>query len=260
MQVLVTRAASQSDEFTKLLEQNGIAVLETPTLELQPPSSYDALDRAINDIAKFQWLVFTSANGVNFFVERLKELGHTVAILRSHKLAVVGRKTAACLEKHGLMPDFIPPDFLSTALASHFPDRMQASDLAILYPCLETGCRDEWVSEMQALGCDITMVSAYESGCPNQIPPPVIAALLSGSVDVATFASPKTAVNFRQLLTASLEEEQLSQLLSRLKIAAIGPVTAATCIAEFGKVDIQPTEYTIEGLTAAIVEELKIVV
>jgi uroporphyrinogen-III synthase len=252
LQVLITRAETQSAEFSRLLEQEGMTVWDMPTIEITPPSSYDTLDRAIRNLKEYDWLVFTSANGVNFFLDRLTELGLSLDVLTNCNKAVVGRKTARVLEEYELEADFIPPNFLSSELARTFPIEKAPHETQLLYPCLETGCRDEWVRELETLGYSVQMAAAYDSRCPQGMPMEVLKRLTSAQIDVATFASPKTAVHFRQMLIDAIGEKKTDQVIGNLSIAAIGPVTAAACLQQFGKVDIQPQEYTIEGMTAAI--------
>ncbi|XTZ11879.1 MAG: uroporphyrinogen-III C-methyltransferase, partial [cyanobacterium endosymbiont of Rhopalodia inflata] len=106
--VLVTRAAEQSSQFSLMLQQQGARVIEMPALEIIPPLSWKGLDHAIEKLSSFDWLIFTSANGIKFFFQRLETLGKDVRDLAGIKLAVVGRKTAYVLKRYGLKADFIP--------------------------------------------------------------------------------------------------------------------------------------------------------
>jgi uroporphyrinogen-III synthase len=252
LQVLITRAETQSAEFSRLLKQQGMTVWDMPTIEITPPSSYDPLDQAIGNLQDYDWLVFTSANGVNFFLDRLATLGFNLDVLTTCKKAVVGRKTAKALEQHGLSVDFIPPDFLSSELARAFPTATAPHETRLLYACLETGCRDEWVSELETFGYFVQKAATYDSRCPQEMPMEVLKKLTSAEINVATFSSPKTVVHFHQMLMGAIAEKKTAEIIESLSIAAIGPVTAAACLQELGKVDIQPQEYTIEGMVAAI--------
>ncbi len=243
--IIVTRAAEQSSQFTSLLQEQGAKVIELPALEIQPPSSWQPLDRAIREIDSFDWLVLTSANGVSAFHERLREVGKS---FQSLKIAVVGKKTAATLHRYGLKPDFIPPDYIADALVSNFPGAIEGK--RILFPRVETGGREVLVKELTSRGAEVVEVPAYESGCPKRINPDAWAALQGKEVDIITFASSKTVHNFFTLL----RREDPEFILTGVAIGSIGPQTSKTCYELFGRVDIEAPEYTLEGLTQAIID------
>ncbi|HIK46391.1 MAG TPA: uroporphyrinogen-III synthase [Leptolyngbyaceae cyanobacterium M65_K2018_010] len=248
--ILITRAADQSSSFADLLTAQGARVLELPALELRPPSSWQALDTAIAHLSQFHWLILTSANAVNFFLDRLFSQGLDWRALHTLKLAVVGPKTAAVLEQRGLRPDFIPPDFVADALVSHFPEPVAGQ--RILFPRVESGGREVLVQEFSAAGAEVVEVAAYESGCPQAADPTALAALLAHQVDVVTFASSKTVQHTCQLL-AQGAGSNWPRLLADVAIASIGPKTSDTCRQWLGRVDIEPTAYTLDALTEAIV-------
>lgn len=259
--VLVTRSAGQSSQFSALLQKAGVRVLEMPTLEIGPPSSWDGLDRAIQQLDQFDWLILTSTNGVDYFFDRLMTLGKDARSLASAKIAVVGQKTADRLQQHGLQPDFIPPDFVADSLIDHFPDRERLAGLKLLFPRVETGGREVLVNDFTAAGATVVEVAAYQSGCASAIAPPILEALQQHQIDVVTFASSKTVKCFAHLLALTGIEDSGSTPHSRLPgvcIASIGPQTSAACIEQFGRVDVEAEEYTLEGLTRAVVEWAKV--
>ncbi|MEO1144121.1 MAG: uroporphyrinogen-III synthase [Cyanobacteria bacterium J06638_22] len=254
--ILVTRSVGQSDTFVQQLREKGAQAIALPALEIQPPSTWAFLDQQLFRLTAFDWLIFTSANGVEFFMARFQAQGYsrqdwaTAAL----KIAVVGQKTAAHLNTYGLTPDFIPPQFISDSLVEHFPDREHLSGMQILYPCLEDDRREQVISDLTQLGAKVIDVPAYRSACPTAIAPDVLNTLKQG-VDVVTFASPKTARCFQQLLKTYQVElgASLEQLLASVAIASIGPLTSTTCHEIFGRVDIQPDEYSLNGLTSALI-------
>jgi uroporphyrinogen III methyltransferase / synthase len=248
--VLVTRAAGQSSQFTQLLHQQGATVLEMPALEICPPSSWQALDEAIAQLQQFDWLILTSTNGVDYFFDRLTALGKDARSLAGIKIAVVGKKTSACLQQRGLQPDFIPPNFVADALITDFPDADRLPGTRILFPRVETGGREVLVKEFTEKGAIVTEVAAYQSGCAKSVPAEVLAAFAQGSIDVITFASSKTVKCFHQLMVAAGQEPWQDQPIC---IASIGPQTSNDCQQLFGRVDVEAAEYTLEGLTKAIV-------
>ncbi len=249
--VLVTRALEQSSQFSDRLRAIGANVLEMPALQIGPPTSWQGLDQAIADLSQFDWLILTSANGVEAFMERLLTQGKDARSLFGVQIAVVGRKTANCLIQKGLKPDFIPPDFVADSLVAHFPEGGHLAGMKILFPRVETGGRETLVAEFQAQGADVVEVPAYQSGCPAEVDPQILLALKQGAVQVITFASSKTVQNFCQLITQAAGSGWQAWL-AEVRLASIGPQTSQTCRQLFGKVDIEAAEYTLEGLTAAI--------
>jgi uroporphyrinogen III methyltransferase / synthase len=249
--VLVTRANGQASEFSQMLRSHGARVLEMPTLEIVPPSSWADLDLEIGRLDDFDWLVLTSSNGVDAFFGRLQHVGKDSRALAGLKIAVVGQKTARSIQQYGITADFIPPDFIADALVSNFP--ISPANRRILFPRVETGGRETLVQEFTNLGAIVVEVAAYQSQCPQSIDPQVLSALQSQQVDIITFASAKTVKHFCQLIGTSLP----SGWQEGVCIASIGPQTSASCRSLLGKVDIEATEYTLPGLVAALESNLQ---
>ncbi|TFI54304.1 uroporphyrinogen-III synthase [Mastigocladus laminosus UU774] len=257
--ILVTRSVGQSSQFAELLTAAGAYVVEMPALEIGPPSSWEALDQAIAQLSEFDWLILTSSNGVGYFCERLLAQGKDIRALAEVKIAAVGEKTAQTLRHHCLQPDFIPPDFVADSLVEHFPEDLTGKK--ILFPRVESGGREILIRELSAKGAEVIEVPAYQSCCPKSIPPSAELALQSGTVDVITFASSKTVQFFYQLaekiFSGHSSESQLSVVADSLEgvcIASIGPQTSNTCRSLFGRVDVEAQEYTLEGLTQALIQ------
>lgn len=249
--ILITRAAEQSSKFSDRLQQEGAAVIEMPALVITPPSTWQPLDDAISKISDFNWLILTSSNGVDYFFERLIAKGKDSRALAGLKIAVVGKKTAESLKTRALEPDFIPPNFVADSLVANFPGNLAGSK--ILFPRVETGGRDVLVKELTEKGAEVTEVPAYESGCPEEIAPDALRALQNKTIDVITFASSKTVKNFCQLIE-SKNQQLPDNLLEDICIASIGPQTSESCQSLLGRVDIQAQEYTLDGLTEAIIQ------
>ncbi len=252
--ILITRAAEQSSHFADLLNEQGANVLEMPALMIQPPSNWQELDNAIAEISKFQWLILTSANGVEYFFQRLQILGKDSRALAGLKIAVVGKKTAITLQQYGLKADFIPPNFVADSLIETFPENLL--NQTILFPRVETGGRDILVKQLSEKGAKVAEVSAYQSGCPDSINPDIWQALVNSEIDIITFASSKTVHNFYALVQQQLDlnsRQDLSKLLDSICLASIGPQTSQACQQIFGRVTLEAQEYTLEGLTKALI-------
>ncbi|MDB9526727.1 uroporphyrinogen-III synthase [Oscillatoria sp. CS-180] len=249
--ILITRSAGQNSEFTRLLEAEGWSVIEMPALEICAPSSWEALDAAIAQLANYDWLILTSANAVHFFLDRLKAIAGDLADLKTLKLAVVGKKTAKVLKQRGLTPNFIPPSFVADSLVADFPGSL--AGLKLLFPRVENGGRDILVREMTVAGAEVTEVPAYDTGCPQAPDPTAILALQSHQIDIITFASSKTVRHTCQLLEQGLGSIW-ADYLKTVAVASIGPRTSETCVELIGRVDIEADEYTLDGLTRAIAQ------
>ncbi|WP_445635886.1 uroporphyrinogen-III C-methyltransferase [Nostoc sp. DSM 114161] len=250
--ILVTRSVGQSSQFSNRLMALGATVIEMPTLEIGPPSSWESLDNAIANLSNFDWLILTSTNGVDYFFARLIAQGKDSRALAGVKIAVVGEKTAQCLKQYSLQPDFIPSNFVADSLVENFPEEL--SGKKVLFPRVESGGREILVKELTAKGAEVIEVAAYQSCCPSSIPPAAQLALQNRKVDVITFASSKTVQFFCQLTNNIFPtNSHTSQLLDDVCIASIGPQTSQTCHSLFGRVDVEAQEYTLDGLTEALI-------
>jgi uroporphyrinogen III methyltransferase/synthase len=244
---VITRTREQASALSALLAAAGARCLEIPTLEIAPPDDFGPLDAAIRDLDHYHWLVFTSANGVNAFVQRVFSLGFDLRILGPVRLAAIGPATAEALKRHGLIADLVP-------------DRFVAEDLAqALLRCIEPGswvllaraqqARDVLPDMLAQAHMKVQVAPVYRMQLPHGVPPEALPFLETGKVDILTFASSATVHNFATLVG----KEKLQELATGAVIAAIGPITAAT-LQEYGLTpQIQPQDFTIPALAAAIV-------
>ncbi|MBW4448981.1 MAG: uroporphyrinogen-III synthase [Spirirestis rafaelensis WJT71-NPBG6] len=249
--ILVTRSVGQSSQFSDRLTEVGATVIEMPTLEIVPPSSWSGLDNAIAHLSDFHWLILTSTNAIDYFFERLNTQNIDNRALAKIKIAVVGEKTAQRLKERSLEPDFIPPNFIADSLIANFPEELTGKK--ILFPRVESGGREVLVKEFTAKGAEVIEVAAYQSCCPNSIPPAAELALQKKSLDIITFASSKTVQCFHKL-TTKLFSESLASSLEGICIASIGPQTSKDCRSLLGRVDVEAEEHTLEGLTQALIK------
>ncbi|MEH2068099.1 MAG: uroporphyrinogen-III C-methyltransferase [Nostoc sp.] len=250
--ILVTRSVGQSNQFSNHLMGLGATVIEMPTLEICPPSSWEDLDNAIASLSDFDWLILTSCNGVDYFFTRLIAQGKDIRALAGVKIAVVGEKTAQSLKQYSLQPDFIPPNFVADSLVENFPEELYGKK--VLFPRVESGGREVLVKELTAKRAKVIEVAAYQSCCPISIPTAAKLALQNHKIDVITFASSKTVQFFCQLTNNIFESNfHTSEFLDGVCIASIGPQTSKTCHSLFGRVDVEAQEYTLDGLTEALI-------
>jgi uroporphyrinogen III methyltransferase / synthase len=250
--ILVTRSVGQSSTFSDRLITLGATVIEMPTLEIGPPSSWAALDNAIAHLSDFDWLILTSTNGIDYFFERLIAQGKDTRALAGVKIAVVGEKTANSLKQYSLQADFIPPNFVADSLIENFPEELDGKK--VLFPRVESGGREVLVKELTLKGAKVIEVAAYQSCCPSSIPPAAELALQNRKINVITFASSKTVQFFYQLTNKIFSNNSdTNQFLDGVCIASIGPQTSKTCHTLFGRVDVEAQEYTLDGLTQALI-------
>lgn len=247
--ILTTRATSQASQFNQMLVAKGASVVDFPALEIRAPKSWRQMDEAIAHIHRFDWLILTSANAVNYFLDRLLHQGKDFRALAALKIAVVGKKTEAYLMQRGLAADFVPPSFVADSLIDHFP--VNPAGLKLLFPRVEQGGRAVLVTAMTAKGAAVTEVAAYESACPETIPLAAKLALESQSVDAITFASSKTVRHFAEMMAQAFGAEWLDLLKGRA-IASIGPQTSKDCRELLGKVTFEAKEYTLPGLVSGL--------
>lgn len=248
--ILVTRARDQASHFSLLLRSLGAEPIEFPTIEILPPPSWEPLDRCIAALSTYQWLIFTSVNGVKYFLERLGSQGKDVRALQSLRICAIGPATAAALEAQELYVDILPQEYRAEAIVA----ALQHQDLhqaRILIPrALEA--RAVLIDALREAGATVDVVPAYQSVKPAHSPTKIKQMLRVGEISVVTFTSSSTVKNF----VAMFEEENLRELLQEVLIASIGPITADTA-RELGiESTIVPAEYTIPALAQAIVEHI----
>lgn len=244
--VVVTRAAAQAQSFVGLLEAAGARVLALPTIAIAPPESWEPLDRALDDLAAFRWVIFTSVNGVAMVGRRLEERGLAWTRFRDTRVAAIGPATAAALTERGLTPEIVPDEYRAEGLAERLRAVIRGGDRVLLPRAAKT--RDLLVTELRGLGAEVTEVAVYTTQAAARDAEALRAAFEAGEVDVVTFTSSSTARNFARLFT----DEERGRLLGRVTVASIGPITAATA-AEYGlETRVMPADYTIPALARAI--------
>ena len=253
--VVVTRTRDQASELVNLLENYGAECIEYPTIAIEAVASYEILDRALAEIGTYHWLLFTSINAVDYFFQRLFELGRDVRDLKGPKIAAVGRVTAEALAGRGIRADLLPREFTGDGLAETLIET-GVKDLRILIP-RALKARESLPETLGSAGAEITVAPVYQNVLPGsstggELKEELRNALLEKDVDMVTFTSSSTVRNFVKLLDIQTPDE-MQKLMSGVAVAAIGPITAKTA-EELGlPVDVQPAEYTIPDLVDSIV-------
>lgn len=245
--IMVTRAADQAGEFSELLAGYGAGVVECPTIKIVPPLNFSELDNAVEALSSFDWLIFTSFNGVTFFFDRLHALGFDSRAIGRCRVCAVGPKTAAALGAYGIRADLVPSDYKAEGVIAAFC-KLDISGQRILFPKADRA-RDVIPVELGRMGAEVTAPVAYSNVVPDELPRSAMEALEQHRIQCVTFTSSSTVAN----LASMLGENRLLKLLEGVAVASIGPITSKTC-RELGlAVDIEPKEYTLAAMAEEIV-------
>lgn len=249
--ILVTRARAQASALTEKLEALGACVKEVPAIAIEPPSDdYAALDAAVEKIDGYHWLIFTSVNGVQAFFRRLEKAGKDTRALGYAKIAAIGSATAAKLKEYGITADILPKAYRAEGILEALKGKLPPH-AKILLPRAEKA-RAVLPDSLRKKGAVVDVVPAYRTVTAPLEDEELKALkedLAAERYDFVTFTSSSTVKNFCKMLGGAA-------ILSGVKTAAIGPVTAETMEKEGMKATVIAKTYTIEGLLHAILSTL----
>ena len=249
--IIITRAREQASDFKAELQGLGAQCIEFPTIAISEPPSWEAIDQAIRGLSGYDWVVFTSVNGVRFFMQRLRAAGKDARELKGVRLAAIGPATAEALESLMLHPDLVPGEYRAEAIL----EALSAEDLKgkrFLIPRAMVA-REILPDKLREWGAQVDVVPAYQTVLPEQDLPEVARLFRIGQIDCLTFTSSSTVSNFCELVG----KEDILPFLNRTTIACIGPITAQTAEKHGLKTTIMPSDYTIRGLVDAIVSHFE---
>jgi uroporphyrinogen III methyltransferase/synthase len=254
--ILLTRPRQQSKEMTLMLEGLGAKVLHAPMIEIKEPDSWLALDESIHQLDLYDWLIFTSVNGVKFFFQRLAQNRlKPLTEISSAAVCAIGLATAKALETHGVKVDLVAADAhaegLLQALLFYTGGLQTLRGKRFLLPRARYA-REVLPLELSKLGAQVDVVEAYQNVMPEIADHSFLQLLKNGSIDVITFTSSSTVHNFVTLVG----RENLPQLLQHSRIACIGPVTKGTAEDYELHNIIQPQSATAAALVEAIVQAI----
>ena len=243
--IVVTRPRGQSAALADQLEALGADVIEFPTIAIKPLADFRKLDAALRRLGSYDWVVFTSVNGVRACFERLTALGKDARAFAGARIAVIGDATAQELRLHGLVPDLVPAVFTSQGLVEAFKGR-RLEGKRFLFPRADIA-PDELPRLLKARGARVTCVAAYRTvhPDPDKATTDLIAA---GGVDMVTFASSSTVRGF----IGALGRIGAGTTASKIASASIGPETTRAARAHGLAVSVEAGTHTIVGLVEAI--------
>lgn len=240
--MVVTRALEQAGEMAERLRELGAEVVELPTIELAPLADYQALDEAIERLESYDWLVFTSANGVRFFLERLDQSRKDLRAVRG-RVCAIGPATRKALEQLHLKVDLMPGDYVAEAVVEAFR-HLDMRGRRVLLPRAEQA-REVLPQSLRQMGAHVDVVPAYRTVMPEGLAERA-RRILAHPPDWILFTSSSTVRNF--------VEAAGRDALRQAKIGTIGPVTSQTVRQLGGEVTVEASPYTVAGLIDAVLE------
>ncbi|MBU2600414.1 uroporphyrinogen-III C-methyltransferase [bacterium] len=246
--ILVTRPLEQASEFCKLLQANGAAPIEYPLIKIVELEDYTELDNKIKNLSQYHWLIFTSVQGVKYFVKRLFKLGKDIRELKGIKIAAIGPKTAKEISKYGVLIDLVPPErFIAESIVSKFKE-VDLKNKKILFPRAKEA-REVIAQELEKREATVDEVACYQTVKEDNLKKEEIKELIKKKeINVITFTSSSTVKYFYQDFGKCN--------LDGMKIACLGLVTAKTAQDLKIKVDIISPVHTIEGLIEEMIKKL----
>ena len=244
--ILVTRARHQASTLSRLLTERGARPVELPMIDIQTVADYEELDQAISNLEHYQWIIFTSVNGVEAFWQRLHNLKQDSRVLSGLRIGAIGPATAQALETKGIIPDYVPEVYTSEGIVDGLKNQ-NIAEQRFLLPRADIADK-ELVQGIGRLGASVREVTAYQTVPATEAITQAKQMIISGKIDAITFTSSSTVSN----LVAAFGKEPLP--VNEAKVACIGPKTAETATKAGLSVAIVAKEQTIPGLVTAIEE------
>ena len=242
--VVVTRARHQASRLTEMLEMRGAQVTEFPVIKIAPPSAAEPLVQAVRHPEAYQWIVFTSVNGVEAFFEALGAAGCDVRALAGVEVAAIGPATAAALARRGIARVEVGREFCAEGLAEALVKSVQPGQRVLVARAQES--RDVLPRMLEEVGAQVDDVAAYRTLAMDAGAQELATELRAGRVDAVTFTSSSTVTNLLACLGGDVS------LLEGAALCSIGPITTNTLRDAGLEPAVQADEYTIEGLVDAI--------
>lgn len=246
--ILVTRPRDQAQAFSNLLAAQGAEPVECPTLEIHPPDSWTPVDEAIHALSTYNWVIFTSVNGVQSFMGRLWFHQKDARSLAGLRVCCIGPRTREEAARWGVGADLVPQDFQAEGILAAM-DRLGVKGQRILIPRAKVA-REILPDQLEAMGAMVRVVQAYQAIPPAVEIAPIRDRLRNREIHYLTFTSSSTVRNFCQLFD---NRQELQELTRDITVAVIGPITAQTVHEEGLSVDVVALENTVPALVDAII-------
>lgn len=244
--IVITRRREQARELRAALQKRGAMVVELPTIALAAPRSWQPLDDAIRRLESYDWVMFTSANGVESFWRRLAQQRKNARALRSARIAAIGPATSAALRRHGARAAVVPDDYRAEGLIRAFAKERWRGKRVLL--ARASTAREVLPQALRRRGARVDVVAAYRTVVPATSRKKARRSFRQRKPDAITFTSSSTVKNFFALLG----RREAQRVLAEVAVASIGPVTSRTARALGLRVAVEAKRYTIPGLVQAL--------
>jgi uroporphyrinogen III methyltransferase / synthase len=245
--IVVTRTREQASQLSQQFTERGAEVLEIPTIRIEPPDDRQTLVEAMTTIGEYEWIVFTSPNGVTQFFEYFFKSFEDIRALGGTRLAAVGPATAAKLKELHLKVDLMPEQYLTTEIAEAFKDFQDIENVKMLLLRAQVA-NPELVGALEAMGAIVDDVSVYKTVPETEDRTGAAARLAEEGADWITFTSSSTVQNFH----ARFPLPELLKKFPKLKTASIGPETSKALAVLGLKPTVEAKVHTIDGLAKAV--------
>ncbi len=242
--IAVTRPAAQAVGLLEGLRRLGAEAVHHPTIRIEAPVDQAPLQRAVEGLHAYAWVVFTSANGVARFWRQLEALPGKATLPAGIRVAAIGPATAAALERRGVCADVVPDEYVAEAVADALTGLGDLAGRRVLLP-RAAAARQVLPARLRAAGAEVDEIAAYESRPDPEGIAGLQAGLRASGIDMITFTAASTVRHFVEAAGAEL---------GRARVAVIGPITADAARAAGLRVDAVARQYTVGGLLQAIVE------
>lgn len=246
--IVITRRREQAEGLREGLRKKGATVVELPTIALKPPRRWGPLDAALCRLSEYDWAVFTSANGVEFFFRRLKKLRKSGHLLKSVRIAAIGPSTAAALKQRGVRADVVPNEYRAEGLLRALKLKKGGWRGKRVLLARAAKARDVLPRELRRRGARVEVVEAYRTVLPRLSKERLHRIFGRGKPDAITFTSSSTVKNFFALQG----RRAARRMLAGVAVASIGPITSRTVRQSGLRVAVEAKSYTIPGLVRAI--------
>ncbi|MEE8484617.1 MAG: uroporphyrinogen-III C-methyltransferase [Nitrospinota bacterium] len=244
--IIVTRARAQASDFVIKLEAAGAEAVEFPTIETVDPESWEDLDAALERVGEYDWMIFTSVNGVKYLLKRLKETGRDIRDLAGPKICAIGKITAKTVEDAAMRVDLVPDEYRAEAVIEAIGD---VKGKKIFIPRAKEA-RELLPEELRKKGARVDVAAVYRTVKPDAKKNEILQMIREGKIDMVTFTSSSTVTNFAEMF----DDGELKEVRGKLKVASIGPITSETAEKLGFNIDVTPDEYTIEALTRSVID------
>lgn len=248
--IIVTRARQQASELSRAIESLGGEAWEFPTIEIVPPTDKSKLDQALTTLNSFNWLIFTSVNGVEAFFNELKSQHRDIRDLVGLSIVAIGPATQAALQDIGLRVDYVPDEYRAEKVVEGMAERVKPGQKALLVRAEEA--RDVLPDSLREMGVDVWDVPVYKMVIGGANRNELQSMLRDKEIHAVTFTSSSTVRNFLKLIDGDLT------LLKDVLLYSIGPITSATAVELGLAIHKEATQYTINGLIEVLLEGKKI--